>query len=556
MPQQIVLDANNNLRIVESGPPGPPGKSVTGPKGDKGDPGPTGPAGITSAEGAASLSEGVLTVPVDAAANIPSARTLGDGSLQAAPGFEVAPGLGASIPLASDGDLWLAVGNYLAGDISGGVIRRASSILMDWDYNITHSAVGDAAGTAVLVNWNATVTDPGVQKHSFGPRGVFTVEGTHRLSINQNMFEFEPVGFLDHMILANTSGQNRTLVPAWTYISGRWRIADDGVVTYAQNDTNTGGAAFIDTPVWLTKDNGTIDGVANNAAYASFYSGGAIGGNTSLHRKIGFEMSDVNISSPPAPYDAANVTIHQQIGLYVPKLEVGDRCFGVWNASATVEEPEALALVDASTTIPLGATVYHVTSPSILVLNSTPVIPDGVEGQRITLVNVGANLFGLAGEQGRGGYASVANTNIASTSFVPSGGTLTLDWDGTRWVPLSQKSPQIMEGVGQSLYHTLTSTYPVLAVGEFIGGGFIEWGGGIGPTDVKLHRPTTGLLEFHTGKFGNLPANRITMTEQASDPAAPAANSGIFYFRDSGSGKTQACIRFPTGAIQVIAEEP
>jgi hypothetical protein len=41
-----------------------------------------------------------------------------------------------------------------------------------------------------------------------------------------------------------------------------------------------------------------------------------------------------------------------------------------------------------------------------------------------------------------------------------------------------------------------------------------------------------------------------------ADPAAPAANSGRLYFRDNGAGKTQLVVKFPTGAVQVIATEP
>ncbi len=47
----------------------------------------------------------------------------------------------------------------------------------------------------------------------------------------------------------------------------------------------------------------------------------------------------------------------------------------------------------------------------------------------------------------------------------------------------------------------------------------------------------------------------VTFTE-ISDPAAPASNKAILYARDSGGGKTQLCVRFPTGAVQVIATEP
>lgn len=49
--------------------------------------------------------------------------------------------------------------------------------------------------------------------------------------------------------------------------------------------------------------------------------------------------------------------------------------------------------------------------------------------------------------------------------------------------------------------------------------------------------------------------NFMQLTERA-DPAAPAANKGRLYVKDSGGGKSQLVIRFPTGAVQVIATEP
>lgn len=52
-----------------------------------------------------------------------------------------------------------------------------------------------------------------------------------------------------------------------------------------------------------------------------------------------------------------------------------------------------------------------------------------------------------------------------------------------------------------------------------------------------------------------LPVGGIYGTE-ISDPAAPSANTGVLYFRDNGSGKTQLCVRFPTGAVQVVATQP
>ena len=43
---------------------------------------------------------------------------------------------------------------------------------------------------------------------------------------------------------------------------------------------------------------------------------------------------------------------------------------------------------------------------------------------------------------------------------------------------------------------------------------------------------------------------------EISDPSAPSSNRGRLYFRDNGAGKTQLVVKFPTGAVQVIATEP
>jgi hypothetical protein len=56
-------------------------------------------------------------------------------------------------------------------------------------------------------------------------------------------------------------------------------------------------------------------------------------------------------------------------------------------------------------------------------------------------------------------------------------------------------------------------------------------------------------------KAGDLD-NRLVLGELGADPAAPAANGGVLYLRDNGAGKTQLCVRFATGAVQVIATQP
>jgi hypothetical protein len=63
---------------------------------------------------------------------------------------------------------------------------------------------------------------------------------------------------------------------------------------------------------------------------------------------------------------------------------------------------------------------------------------------------------------------------------------------------------------------------------------------------------TSGFAGYFAGKVYTTSFHE--MTEIAS-PAAPAANKARLFLRDSGS-KTQLCVRFSSGAIQVLATQP
>lgn len=76
---------------------------------------------------------------------------------------------------------------------------------------------------------------------------------------------------------------------------------------------------------------------------------------------------------------------------------------------------------------------------------------------------------------------------------------------------------------------------------------------------------TDGLVIDKGGNIGagtDEPAARIDIADHAmrfeemTAPSAPAANSGVTFMQDNGAGKTQYCVRFSSGAIQVIATQP
>ena len=79
-------------------------------------------------------------------------------------------------------------------------------------------------------------------------------------------------------------------------------------------------------------------------------------------------------------------------------------------------------------------------------------------------------------------------------------------------------------------------------------------------------------LELFTKPDGAGPAQRLVVDKDGNalwtspgfqemvsvpvDPPAPTAGRGRLYMRDTGTGKTQLCVRFATGPAQVIASEP
>ena len=68
-----------------------------------------------------------------------------------------------------------------------------------------------------------------------------------------------------------------------------------------------------------------------------------------------------------------------------------------------------------------------------------------------------------------------------------------------------------------------------------------------------INQATGALAELH---LATLNITGYTDGVETTTPSAPAANSGRVFFKDNGSGKTQMCVLFNTGAVQVLATEP
>lgn len=72
---------------------------------------------------------------------------------------------------------------------------------------------------------------------------------------------------------------------------------------------------------------------------------------------------------------------------------------------------------------------------------------------------------------------------------------------------------------------------------------YFGWVGGAILTDRRFSTPGVDCSQY------------VDISEMSA-PAAPAANTARLFVEDDGAGKTRLCVRFPTGAVQVLATEP
>lgn len=111
-----------------------------------------------------------------------------------------------------------------------------------------------------------------------------------------------------------------------------------------------------------------------------------------------------------------------------------------------------------------------------------------------------------------------------------------------RSTPATGKLNILLEGV--QFYEPLTTCFNINSNVQTTTIGYVE------KSRIDSLVANTPLGIIHGDGFWEVPSERLT------DPPAPELNGARIFMRDSGSGKTQLCIRFATGAVQVLATEP
>jgi hypothetical protein len=76
---------------------------------------------------------------------------------------------------------------------------------------------------------------------------------------------------------------------------------------------------------------------------------------------------------------------------------------------------------------------------------------------------------------------------------------------------------------------------------------------GESPAGHGIHgSSSTGWAGYFSGRVLTTKYHELV---EVSTPSAPSSNHARLFVRDNGSGKTQLCVRFPTGAVKVLATE-
>jgi hypothetical protein len=137
----------------------------------------------------------------------------------------------------------------------------------------------------------------------------------------------------------------------------------------------------------------------------------------------------------------------------------------------------------------------------------------------------GTNGYGIRIWDGVNDWGNLQALDLSGNSFLFF--SLNRYWDGSAWQSFNTR-------VGSSFQVTNDSfdfyTFPV-------------------SSNVATSR-------FQVSNAGNINFTGYQQMVEVTAPAAGAANTGRLFLRDNGAGKTQLCIIFNTGAIQVLATQP
>jgi len=214
---------------------------------------------------------------------------------------------------------------------------------------------------------------------------------------------------------------------------------------------------------------------------------------------------------------------------------------------------------------------YYNGSPSVtgrsaaMAITSWPGITsgNGTDGQATSPtypVDIGILVTGGAGDSQasitRNGYNTGIKIGGGGSAWIPSmEGRIGRGIDVGAWITegmvINNRHSSVAADTGVGLEITNTSASRANRAFKISGSGtwlrYMEVLNSAG-TPVWLLETLSGTTRQYVSGFQEF--------EEITDPAAGSANRARLYIKDNGSGKSQLCVRFPTGAVQVLSTEP
>lgn len=252
----------------------------------------------------------------------------------------------------------------------------------------------------------------------------------------------------------------------------------------------------------------------------------------------------------------------------------------------------------ADTATPSGFALEWSGDESAQIYQDIPVTPGQVYGTYLTwkYTNSSSSFFSIVGCQFRDkDHAAISGEGVVESSLLyntSSSGYITqgMNWSSTapataRFLRVfiqmtrSTGSPVVRLATVNVIPMNIFGSQRIVQGATMYDDTFgISWNNGT-TVDVTLTRTGTNRITVGSGALtpnsGNLDVIDTLRTGQGplntevningagfiqmreiSAPVAPAGDRGNIFMRDNGSGKTQLCVRFSSGAIQVIATQP
>lgn len=360
------------------------------------------------------------------------------------------------------GDLWLAGGNWLAGNITGGVVRAMTSLQMAQTYTQTVAPIGQEVGNAVRFVWNVTATDNDTghgpvltAKGQLAQGATFQIQGHLYVGANQDRFSWSPIGYQTQWVYGNLlSAGNMSMNQGWDVLSARTFLTDTHTVSWGGPDSALGGASFTDNQLHLTQNGGIAALQGSGQNIISYLSIPFLLGNQTKSMRIAYDVADVNngpggdavfqfndaqhIAALAGVYpgiDAQNLILPYNVGVRIQAMTHGDHRLGIQNGAGHADTPLLVTLntiVNAVTTT-VSTSTFNKTAHGFT--NGEAVVPSGLTNttgfavQTIYyIVNATANTFQLAKWPTAGGPAIVMggsnDTGITVSPALPSGANL------------------------------------------------------------------------------------------------------------------------------------